>query len=185
MQKFLIVPLLILLLHSCAIEIKGLHNDYQKLSATEKESVIFVPKDSTICGFSNDQNIYAISGNQLKDCLAKNDTSLLYRWGPNCSSSNCNLIEACQEFCDQNNYQLYVLADYYDMEKMEAQNKSDFPILIANHRIYRKNFSNKINRLFLNDVFDLESLEKEEKYARFHFFKGEEWIGARHNLFEE
>ncbi len=184
MKSIITISFFSLLMFSCVIiETPGFYNGYKKLSEEEKKNIVFVNQDSSICVLQNDYKIYAISGKQLRKCIASNDTSVIYQWGPNCSSSNCILISACQDYCKSKNYKLYVVADYYNMKIMDAQNNSDFPILIANHIYYDKYYAIKLNDLFVYDLLNGQKINKDELYKRFMFFKGSEYIGSKRSLF--
>lgn len=170
---------------SCLIiKTNGFYCGYSELSETDKQKIVFVDQNSSICSFVNRDAIYSITGKQLRSCLSKNDTSVVYLWGPNCSSENCILISACQRYCTSKKYNLYVVADYYDMYKMQVQNASDFPMLIANHQYYKKEYANALNRRFKDDLLNAVELKKDEDYHRFLIFKGDELIQSREALFE-
>ncbi len=172
---------------SCLISIhgKGPGNDYKLLSETDKEQVIFVDTNKDICDLPQDSTkIYAVTGAQLKNCLKHNDTSVVYMWGPNCPGKSCILISACQEYCDAHNYKLYVVADYYDMKQMNAQNVAVEPILIANHFYYEKKYFNGINKLFEADLLGRKPSKEETGWCRFMLFKGDELFEYRSNLYD-
>ena len=156
MKKTLLsIVLLLAVLNSCVIiDTNGFYTGYDKLSEIEKKEIVFVNPDSTLCSLKQSLKIYAISGLQLRSCLEENDTSLIYFWGPNCSSTDCILISSCQDYCTARNYKLFVVADYYDMKQMNAQNESIFPLLIANHNYYGKQFP-YFYELLLIDLFSV------------------------------
>ncbi len=175
-----------LLLSSCIItNTPGFYTGYNRLSDNDKNKIIFVDKDSSICTFVNINKIYAITGKQLRSCLMKNDTSIVYFWGPNCSSKSCISITACQSYCTSKNYNLYVVADYYDIQKMQNQNVSNYPMLIANQQYYNKKYLNSLNKRFKNDLLNSVNLNKEDQYNRFLFFKGDKLLKSKLNIFEE
>ena len=183
-RTVLLIVLILTVLISCSIiETNGFYTGYNKLTETEKKEIVFVKPDSTICSLQQSLKVYAINGLQLRNCLEKNDTSLIYFWGPNCSSNDCILISACQDYCNARNYKLYVVADYYDVKQMNAQNESNFPLLIANHIYYHKDYANKLNKLFLKDLLGSNTISKEDKYKRFLMFKANKLIDIREKLF--
>ncbi len=185
MIKAILMSFFILFLSSCFLtNTPGFYSGYDRLSDSEKKTIFFTDKDSGICNLDNNDKIYAITGKQLRTCLSKNDTSVVYFWGPNCSSKVCILISACQNYCTLKNYNLYVVADYYDMDKMRNQNVSNFPMLVANQKYYKKEYANGINRRFKKDLLHGEKLKKEDKYDRFLLFKGDKLIMGRTFLFE-
>ena len=184
--KIIISTIFLLMLSSCIItNTPGFYTGYNRLSDNDKKKIIFVDKDSSICNFVNNDKIYAITGKQLRSCLMKNDTSIVYFWGPNCSSKSCISIAACQNYCTSKNYSLYVVADYYEIEKMQNQNVSNFPMLIANQQYYNKTYANSLNKRFTDDLLNGVNLNKEEQYNRFLLFKGDKLIKSKSNMFEE
>ncbi len=186
MIKIIISSLFLLLLSSCIItNTPGFYTGYNRLSDKDKKKIVFVNKDSTISTFVNNEKIYAITGKQLRLCLTKNDSSIVYFWGPNCSSKSCISIAACQNYCTSKNYNLYVVADYYDIQKMQNQNVSNFPMLIANEQYYNKKYANSLNKRFMNDLINGVNLNKEEQYNRFLYFKGDKLIKSKSDMFEE
>ncbi len=157
-----------LLCNSCAItNTPGFYNGYKVLSDSDKQNVVFL--DTTLKRLDNNGQIIALNGEQLRHYALSVDTLLIYRWSPNCSSKSCILISACQDYCTKKNYKLVVVAEYYDMEKMKAQNIGDLPILIPDHLYYKNYYANRLNRLFYKDLLADQKLSKEHKYDRFLF----------------
>ncbi len=169
---------------SC-IQVKGFNNDYKRLSDEEKKSVVFVEESKKICDLPQDSaTIFAVNGKQLRECLKENDTSVVYMWGPNCKAEHCILIAACQEYCDTRGYKLYIVADYYEMEVMNAQNVADEPILIANHYYYDRLYANALMRLFRADLLGREPGKEETGWCRFMIFNGDQLMEYRSNLYD-
>ncbi|MBT4339723.1 MAG: hypothetical protein HOD63_14115 [Bacteroidetes bacterium] len=185
MRKTIFLPFILLLFSSCIVtRTPGFYIGYNQLTDSEKQNIEIVDQDSCICNLGKNGKIHVINGEQLRDCLKSNDTSIIFKWGPNCSSKSCILISACQDYCSLKNYNLYVIADYYDIKKMQSQNVSDFPMLIANHNFYKRQYANSLNKKFINDVLNGQSINKENMYNRFLLFKGDKLIKSMNNLFE-
>jgi len=163
--------------------VTGFNNGYDKLTDEEKSKIVLVNENESICALEQDYRIYGVNGNQLQSCLAKNDTTLVYDWGPDCSSDNCLLISAVQNYCNKKGYKFYVLAEYYDMEIMEGQNNSDLPMLTPNHLYYGMTKSDKLNKAFKNDLLDDLDLDKEDKYHRYLIFKGDKLVRTENKPF--
>ncbi len=172
---------------SCKVitESHGFYIGYETLSEKEIEQVVFVDPKEAISDLENDQKIYAINGKQLKDCISKSDTSVVYIWGPRCHGSACISILSCQKYCSENNYDLFVVADYYDMEMMEIQNHSKSPIFIANHQYYNKRYCQKLTQLFLKELVGPDFEGQENELGRFLLFDKGEFVNGKQDLFKE
>lgn len=170
---------------SCSVEIKGLWTGYKHLTEEDKKEVVFVDEEVPISNLPQDHKVYVVNGNQLRKALAENDSSVVYRWSPNCSHEYCILIQACQEYCKRHNYKLYVVADYFDMGPMRAQNVADFPMLIPNHFHYHRRYAGSVMREFTEDLLQ-RKLEKDEKFAgRFMIFYKDQLVRYKRDLYSD
>ena len=79
------------------------------------------------------------------------DSLLIYIWAPNCTGKVV-LIASCQDYCYSKDYDLAVVAEYYDMQEMNRQNVADIPILIANHYYYNKHFPRSNTKKLVKDL---------------------------------
>lgn len=111
--------------------------------------------------------IVAVNGTQLLSYAREMDSLLVYTWSPHCTSKSCILISAFQDYCDSKNYEMVVVADYYDMQMMNAQNNLDLPILIANHNYYGKYYANGLNKRFIKDLLADSEKDYEPTGGRF------------------
>lgn len=169
---------------SSCISIDGFNMGYKKLNDQEKKDIKFIPLDSAIDSYANSKKILSINGKQLKEHIRNNDTSIVYLWGPNCHSSSCIMLFAFENFCSERNYNLYILAEYYDIDQIKAQSSNlEFPVLIANHKYYNHRYANKVRKLFVDDLLGETKLSKDEKYFRYLIFKGNKLIKAQRKLF--
>lgn len=164
-----------------SISVKGYYSDYDKLTDAEKEKVVFLDPDSVLSVLQNNGKVYAVTGKQLKEELVQQDSALVYFWSPHCSSESCVLVEVCQEYADKQNYKLYVVADYYDMEVMDAQNKSHFPMLIPNHKYYETDVRLKYGGMFREGL----GFAKEQKgsYFRYLLFAKGKYVKSYSDIF--
>jgi hypothetical protein len=180
MKSAIFIFVLFLCFCSCAIiRTPGLFCGYNRLSEIEKSHIIFIDQDFSICNLPViDSNMYAVNGSQLRNCLVHNDTSLIYFWSPHCGSSYCISIAACQEYCNAKNYQLYIVADYYEIEPKLLQNNTVSPIFVANHTYYNRRYVNGINKRFRTDLLGGQHLDKEDQYKRFFLFKTDSLVHA-------
>ncbi len=169
MNKLILGLLISLFAASCKVitETPGFYVGYERLSEKEIEQVVFVNPQETITDRENDQKIYAINGKQLREFISKSDTSVVYIWAPKCHSSVCISLLSCQKYCSDNNYDLVVVAEYYDMEMMELQNHSKSPIFIANHQYYNKRYCPKLTKLFLKELLGPDFGDQKKEMGRF------------------
>ena len=173
-----------LILNSCIItNTPGFYNGYKNLSEVEKEKVVF--SGANLNQLVNTGQIVVINGIQLREYAQEVDTLVVYQWSPNCSSKSCILISSCQDYCNTNNYKLAVVADYYETEKMDAQNIGELPILIADHIYYNKYFATSLKKKFYKDFFGTQYEAVKENYNRFYFFYQGKLIGSRNDLFKD
>jgi len=166
-----------------SLHISGLHSGYKNLSPAQKQKIKIVSDSTEICNLNNDQIIYSVTATQLLNCLQRNDSSVVYIWGPNCSSKNCILLGAAQSYCDKKNYKLYVVAEYYDMEQIDAQNNTKLPIFSINQKHYKTDYCNKYRKLFTREL--VRNRKIEEDGSRFFVFRQDNLIRHKENLFEQ
>jgi hypothetical protein len=150
----------------------GLWSGYKKLSEEERSNIIFVSNNENICKLNNENKIFSINANHLLDCLKNSDSSVVYIWGPNCRSDQCISLLAAQEYCDKNNYNLYVVTEYYDFKEIEIHNgTTKFPLYSINHFFYKTDYCQRYVNLFYSDLVKNNEVIREEKYYRFSIFK--------------
>jgi hypothetical protein len=181
MKNSLLLVTIVVLFTQCG-SINGFYSGYKKLSAVQKNQIIKV-NNSSSCDIKNNDKIHMISTEQLRSCLKRNEKSLIYQWSPNCHSDVCILISACQDYCNQNGLELYVIAEYYDWDKMQGQNVAKRPIFTLEHNYYKTDYVLKYNRLFLQDLAPNNPLVGKKEYGRFLFFKKDMLVERRNRLF--
>ena len=178
--------ILALALNGCIItNTPGFYNGYKKLTRTEKEKVIFLEDSSIIRNLTNKGQIVAINGRQLLTYAKELDSLLIYRWGPHCSAEFCILISSCQEYCNSKNYELVVVAEYYDMEIMNGQNTADLPIFIPNHKYYGKYYANSLNKRFYEDLLANKNQVYDSGNGRYILLSHGEMVKQMKNLNEK
>lgn len=161
----------------------GFYSGYNKMDAASQSKIIFVSDGEEICNLKNDKKIYSITASHLRNCLEKNDSSIVYFWSPNCSSKSCISLIAAQKYCDTNNYRLYVITEYYDLEKIAPQNVATLPMFSINHKFYHTDYCNKYVRLFTKELIRDKPLSKEETYNRFYVFSNDTLVKTKAELF--
>lgn len=182
MKQALAIIGCLLFLNSCiSISISGFNSGYKKLSPGQQSRVVFVKEGEPICNIPNDKRIYAIHASQLLQCLKDNDTSVVYRWSPECHSKVCISLPMAQHYCDVHHYKLYVVQEYYDFARADPQNTNPTPLFATNHKYYKTDYCNKYERLFANELAG-HKLSKEDRFHRFLFFKGDKLVFTRESL---
>ncbi|WP_196885658.1 hypothetical protein [Aureivirga sp. CE67] len=167
-----LITILILSLSSCKFygPFQGLYS-YQEKVEIENPNLIQFPK-SAICELENKETpvIYKIHGEELKSCLNNYDKSIIYLWSPNCTSDVCIPLDLAQDYCDQNNIELFVVAEYYDAKKMKENYTIERPIFSIDTKFYKTDLTNKYLRAFFEDVTN----QKMKDFEKFYFFEKDE-----------
>ena len=141
------------MLQSCRIEVPlgGLVSCYKK---TKEEAPEVISSDSFNCGIDpqESQGVLLANGMDLNSCIQKHEKSLVYIWAPNCRGDLCYALDLFQSELDKKGIELFVVAEYYDSEKMSKSYKLSNPILGIDIKHYRSIFTAKYLRRFLHDV---------------------------------
>lgn len=93
-----------------------------------------------------------INGKEFKKLLVNEEKALVYLWGPNCNSDVCISLNLLQSYCHENSTTLFIVAEYYDVAKMELSYDIENPILGIDTEFYKTNKTNKYLELFFRDV---------------------------------
>ena len=180
MRKLLIFFIVtIVVLSSCYI--KGLTNGYKRVTFEDKKRIVFENKN---CIEQYLDTIYAFNGKDIKKCLTQHDTSVVYRWDPNCSSKSCIPLTGAQYYCDTKKYNLYVLLEYFDFPKQQTFGSPAKSIIISDFKHYKTNLADASTNAFIEDLTSLDKKNKLIRYKRFLFFKNGEFLFAKENLYE-
>lgn len=177
-----------LIVTSCSILTKtpGFYIGYEELSETEKNNVLLTISDENVCDIINAEIIVAIKGDQLLKCISVNEgKTIVYFWSPNCVSDVCIPLTSCQDYCHENGFDLYIVADYYDIDKIDAQNTVDHPIFIANHILYKKKYAQGLKKRFQSDLLKGQKPDKSISFHRFWVFEKDSLIATKRDLFAE
>jgi hypothetical protein len=145
---------LIISFNSCSINgtMQGLYSYYSKTS--EIFPLIIKKPFSSICDiYQKDTSfIYTINGIEIKSCIKKIKRTLLYLWKPKCTSDNCLSLGKVQEYCNENNIELFIVAEYYDYETMKILHLIKRPIFGIDCEYYKTNMTKKYLNSFMNDL---------------------------------
>jgi hypothetical protein len=160
-----------LLCYSCSINISGIYSNYNK-TIKEDPSKFIQLKDSALC-YSQKNNlkdkICVIDGKTLKNCIKKNEKTLIYIWSPNCKSKYCIPLEIIQQRCDEKNIELYIVAEYYDKTRMDYHYDLKNNIFGIDVVHYDSNLISKYMDLFFSDIS--EQIKYKETNDRFFIFE--------------
>jgi hypothetical protein len=167
-SKFYLGCIIIIVIHcvSCIrviapvlSETPGFYSGYNKLNDEDKKNIVFLEEDKKIPDIDIQNKVYAISAEQLQDFINHYDSCVIYFWSANCMSSYCISPVACQKFCDDNNYQFIVIAEYYtfpDMYYIMPLIRN--PLFTINTKYYKTDYCNHYKRRFK------KKLLKDENY---------------------
>lgn len=152
---------------SCTIKgsLKGLYSYYDKTKSENPDLFLKPIQKDLVCQYTYESvkgKIVVINGLDLKKCLAKKGNSLIYIWGPKCTSKLCFPLEVVQNYCDEKNIDLYIVAEYYDSELMMVSHNIKRPIFGIDTKHYKTSLTRKYINLFLNDM-DISTVN-EERY---------------------
>ena len=185
MSRYLSFILLLFLLTSvsCSIQgsLQGLYG-YQKKVSKQAPGLIQKPEES-ICEISNttESVIYTIKGSELRRCISHNGQSLLYLWSPNCKSDVCIPLNNVQKICNKYGWELFIVAEFYDYDKMIQKYNIERPIFGIDTDYYKSNLTQKYLERFFHDLLDNEKAYEHNYYS---YFKNGKLMGGNDNLFE-
>ena len=155
--------LLFFIISSCSFNgsFGGLVSCYKKTNSANPDLISAVSDNVNLCelSISDTPKVYSINGLRLRDCLNDYNKSIVYIWQPNCSGSFCVSLELVQLFCNTNEIELFIVADYYDNKKMNIVYDIDHPIFGIDVKYYKSNFTSKYRRKFVNDLTNIKNVE--------------------------
>jgi hypothetical protein len=157
---------------SLIAETQGFNSGYNKLKEEDKKNIIFLEKDEKISDMIVPGMIYAIQSEQLRDFIAKYDSCVIYFWSAHCSGTSCVSPAMCQKYCDKNNYQLIIIAEYYAVPEMyNIMPLLTMPLFTINTNYYQTNYCNLYIKRFKRELLKNKTCNKFDRYLI--FTKGE------------
>ncbi len=172
-NKYFIAILLLnvcLILSSCRIKgnFQGLYSYYEKSKKNNPNLFVIPEPTNSICTLNRDNvgKIYLTNGKALKNCLENKKNVIVYIWGPKCKSKICYPLETLQQISVENEIELYIVAEYYDNELMEAEYNLKNPILGIDTKYYNSNLTSKYLSEFISDLTNNDYIEN-----KFYVFK--------------
>ena len=178
-MKYLFFLLSILCLNSCVVY--GFSSDYNKLSAEQQSTIVPLENFENV----DNQHVYKINGQQLKQELKKHPKSLVYIFSNGCTSDYCLPMSNYERFAKENNYQLFlVMEGYGKMEETTKQRSEVFtkPLYSIDNDFYNSNYSVKYNRYFENELRGIPQNSKPKWEGNLFFFEYDEFKKVTRDL---
>ncbi|MDR2928658.1 MAG: hypothetical protein LBV41_10765 [Cytophagaceae bacterium] len=167
-----IVPAI--LLQSCIItQTPGFYSGYSRLPEDEKEKIVFLNTNDTVRSLKKENRLYAVTGELLRKCIETEEKAMVYIWSPFCSSDRCYPLFYVQSYCNSRGITLYVVAEYYDSNRMQTEQKNiSAPVVSVNEKHYGTGYCRRYMKLFIGDLLgkDTHSLSEEERYSSIYLF---------------
>jgi len=172
-----------ILISSCSFNgtLQGLFSYYNK---TEKESEInfvnFNSSDDCIHLLSDSASVLIANGNEINKCLSEYQKSVIYIWTPNCKGRYCYSLNLLQETCNQKGYELFIVAEYFDIYYMSKYYEISHPLIGIDVKYYKTNLTSKYLSKFILDLtngkykYDI----KHDNYCNFLCFENGEFKRA-------
>ena len=174
-----LLSILLLGLSGCG-SIRGFYSGYKRLDADHKAKVVLLDNEALIPG--DPTKIYAITANTFTKSIAELDSVIVYRWSAHCDSESCIPVFSAEQYCQQNNYHLFVLADYYDDLLFKQLGKTSNPLLAVNHKYYGTDRVNAYRNKFEKELDQQNILNKSNNYFRFMVFKKGKLVAMKDKL---
>lgn len=163
--------LLVLIFNTCTVitDTPGFYSGYSKLSEESRNHIV-ITDENILCEdieFSDKNQLMAVTGFQLKDCLEESSNAIVYLWSPNCHSSECLPISILQHQIVKNGYDLFIVAEYLS-EEIFSQISTENKVFWPNVKYYNTDYCNKYIKLFLSDLIGNDETPIQNKYLMFH-----------------
>jgi hypothetical protein len=177
MKKILLFVAISCLMFSWKIQ--GLTNDYDKLNETQKKILVDLVDFKDL----KSENIYKITGNQLKQELANHPKSLVYIFKNGCSSKLCKPMRVYENYANDNGYKLFlVMNGYANLQETLDQPYSSI-LFSINNDFYNSNYRNTYMQYFENEISEKPKKEKSKEYlGNLFFFEKDKLVQILHEL---
>lgn len=170
--KYSVFYLLLLLNTSCAI-VNSMKSGYVKNNPDD----FMVEYSGDLDSLVYDGKVYVITMEQLKEHLAKHDTSLVYAWSPYCHGSACCYPPMFEDYCKNHNLHPVVWTTYIREETLPAVGTLTAPIVFIDPKMTGLNlypsYSGKLIRRLT---------QQKGEWHRFCKFKGNQFQGYMEHL---
>jgi len=153
----------------------GLYGYYSKTIAQKPELFVMHLSEAEICGLRNSSipKIAIIKGADIRQCVVDEEDAIIYLWAPKCKSPFCIPINLAQQQCTLRKATLFIVAEYYDFDKMDELYNTERPIFGIDVDYYRSNLTSKYVKRFISDL-----ATKDIEPARFIRFHKGQIVGA-------
>lgn len=180
--KSILSVFLIFILYGCQFNgsLKGLisyRTEIEEPGLKNKISYVFYCEGN----LAKQSQIVITNGKEVKRCIARYSKVLMYLWKPNCQSDYCLDLELLQSYCDKINYELFIVAEYYDQTRMNKAYLINRPIIGIDTYYYESDFTKKYVSRFMKDLVDTAF---SYKGSLFYLFNHNEFKGEFHRLDE-
>ena len=179
MKKLILLFAMALVMQSCyvTIEIPPCMNG--NLTPEQTNNICWLSDTTSLIGLDNDDCIYAINSNQMKDLLIAKDRTIVYRWLPYDMKNNIP-IYFVQSYCDENNIELYVITNEYTAAFAEIDNVKN-PIFSMNIGDCMINVDNKLEDKFYKELFG----NKYKKKFHIYYLENGELVRTEDEMMNE
>lgn len=151
-------------LFSCKISgtTQGLFSYYEKTISKNPNLIIDYNDTLLACSkkYSLPTQIYISNGIMLEKCINNQEKTIVYIWKPRCKSKICYPLNIIQQKCDENNIELYIVAEYFDNEMMSKTYQLKNVILGIDTKYYKSNLTAKYKSKFIFDLTKKEYVEE-------------------------
>lgn len=96
----------------------------------------------------------------------------MYIWTPKCSSDRCIPLSTLQAYADKRHWELFIVAEYYDMPTMSKLYDIERPVFGIDCEYYKTNLTEKYVARFMKDVLEPDQDEEIKSDVFFLFEKG-------------
>lgn len=158
MKQLLVFISLIAISISCSI--RGITNDYDKLTETQKTKIVqLINFDDAKPGL-----VHKINGSQLRSELKKHTKSIVYIFKNGCTSDYCKPLMVYESYAKANGYSLFLVMDgYINLDASLDQHISGTLFAIDNYH-YKNNKRVTYTKYFINELLGKPLDSKQEEY---------------------
>lgn len=165
MKKKLIALALTGIVASCSI--RNLTNDYDLLNESQRNKIVALNNFND----AKPDLIHKINGKQLHDELKNHNKSIVYVFKNGCTSTYCKPMSNYVNYAKEHQYTLFLVMDgYINLDETTDQYPASTLYAIDND-FYHEHKKATYRRFFLNDLCNLPTKAKSEKYmGNLYFF---------------